>query len=122
MKLLIFSLLPALAFGQGLRISPATPVAAVGRSITITADRPVLFHLSGAGTLSVTKGQTTTYTAPAAIASSHTLAGCMTTPADSVFNVPIDRLPIHASSGSWTPFVANNGLSLSYAWGINIVD
>lgn len=121
MKLLILSLLPAFAIGQ-IRITPAAPVAAVGKSIGITADRPVTFRLSGAGALSVVKGSTVTYTAPAAIAATPTLAGCMTTPADSVFNTRVDGLPVHPGSGSWTPFVAANGLSFSFGWGINIVD
>jgi hypothetical protein len=121
-KIFLFTLLPAFTFGQAVQITPAAPVAAVGTSITITADRPVTFHLSGAGSISVTTGLTTTYKAPATITAPHTLAGCMTTPSDSVFNTRIDNLPVNANSGSWTPFAMSNGVSFAAGWGINVVD
>ncbi len=122
MKSILFSLLPVLAFGQGIRATPATPVAAVGNSITITADRPVIFHLSGSGAINATKGVTTTYTAPATMTAPHMIAGCMASPSDSIFNTRVDSLPVHPSSGSWTPFAMDNGVSFSFGWGINVVD
>ena len=122
MKLFICSLLPALAFSQ-IHITPAAPAAAVGKSISITADRPVVFSLSGAGAISATRGTTTTYTAPMTLASPPpTLAGCMATPGDSVFNTRVDSLPVNANSGSWTPFVTADGLNLAFTWGIIVVD
>lgn len=122
MKLFILSLLPAFAFGQAVHITPAAPVAAVGHSITITADRPVVFHLSGSGAISATKGLTTTYTAPASMSAPPTLAGCMTSPADSIFNTRVDNLPVNPNSGSWTPFAVAGGVNLYFGWGLNIVD
>ena len=121
MKLLILSLLPAFAFGQ-VHIIPAAPVAAARQQICITADRPVLFHLSGAGAINVARGTTTTYTAPANITAPATLDGCMTSPSDSVFNTRVDRLPVAQNSSSWTPFVTADGVRFSSGWTINLVN
>ena len=121
MKSILF-LLPVLAFGQNIRINPPSPVAAVGQTITITADRPVTFHLAGSGKITSVQGMAITYTAPVTIAGQHTVAGCMVTPSDSVFNTRIDRVPVNASSGSWTQFLTSDNVSFAFGWGINVVD
>lgn len=118
----LLSMLPALSFAQGINISPAAPVAAVGQQITISADRPVTFHLAGSGSLSTTTGTSTTYTAPATITPSNVIGGCPATPNDSVFNTRADSLPLNANSASWTPTALPSGVSLSFGWGINVVD
>ncbi len=97
-------------------------MAAEGHSLTITADRPVTFHLSGSGSLNVTKGTSTTYTAPATVAAPHTIGGCMAAPSDSVFNTRVDNLPVNAESNSWTSLALADSVSFYFGWGINVVD
>jgi hypothetical protein len=121
-QLFLSFFLPVLTFAQGIGVTPVAPVAAVGTSVTITADRPVLFRLTGSGSLSTTTGTNTTYTAPATMTASHAIGGCMAAPNDSVFNVRVDNLPLNTNSGSWTPMAIVNGVGLSFGWGINVVD
>ncbi|MBV9266048.1 MAG: hypothetical protein JO061_07765, partial [Acidobacteriaceae bacterium] len=115
--------MPAVLFAQGITVTPANPAASVGSSITISTDRPALFTLSGAGSISTSYGNSTVYSAPASITPQHVMNGCMVLPSDSVYNTRIDQLPVHASSASWTPWMTSSyGLLLSYQWGTNVID
>lgn len=52
-------------------------------------------------------------------------AGCLVAPDDSVFNTPIDNLPVHPNSAAWIAqslSIAPVGVSFGEAWGVNIVD
>ncbi len=120
MRYILF-ILPILAFGQSIHLTPANPVAAEGNTITISADRPVRFTLTGAGSLSVQNAQTVTYSAPVSLSHSHVLNGCMVTPADSVFNTRVDQIPVHANSAAWMPNLSASGVSITYQWGTNLV-
>ncbi|MBV9265010.1 MAG: choice-of-anchor D domain-containing protein, partial [Acidobacteriaceae bacterium] len=102
-------------------ISPANPAVVAGQSLTISADRPVTFQLSGAGALSSASANSVAYSAPASIGAQHSLSGCMVLPNDSVFNTRIDSLPIHSSSTQWTPWATQNGVFVLYSWGTTIV-
>lgn len=112
-----------LLLAQQINISPAAPVVSTDGSVTITADRPVQFSLTGYGSLGTKTSTSVVYQAPASgLYPQHLLAGCMVTPDDSVFNVAINNLPVDPQSASWTPFVFSNGAVLGFKWGINIVD
>ena len=95
MKLFICSLLPALAF-RFISLRPLQQRLSVKASV-LQPIRPEIFRLSGAGAISATRGTTTTYTAPAALAAPPpTLDGCMAAPGDSV--IPA----IRSSIPGWT--------------------
>lgn len=118
----ILLLLPIVVFGQSITLNPANPVATEGTSVTITADRPVTFQLTGAGSISVQNDHTITYTAPSKLTQTHVVSGCMAAPADSVFNTRIDSLPVSPNSAAWTPNLSTVGIAAIYQWGTNLVD
>lgn len=118
--LLLF--VPILAIGQAIQLTPANPVVNPQGAITISADRPVTYSLSGTGSLSVSDSKTVTYSAPASIRQSHVMNGCMVTPGDSIFNTRIDNLPVHSQSGAWTPNLSSIGLMFTPQWGTTLVD
>lgn len=122
MKRLFLFLIPGFVFAQGIVITPKAPVVAQEGSLTITADRPVVFNLSGTGWISNTTGTSTTYNAPATLQPVHTLNGCMVTPSDSVFNTRIDALPLASNSAAWAQAATSNPVSINYQWGTNDVD
>lgn len=117
----ILFLIPTLTLAAGIQINPANPSATQGQSITITANGPVNFKLSGAGSISNTSGTNTTYTAPSSLVAGHVLNGCMVLPSDAVFNTKITNLPVSAGSANEIPYIANNGINVGFQWGTNVV-
>lgn len=96
-----------------------------GQAITVTADKPTTWKLTGSGSIVSQSGNSVTYQAPASVASLDNIAGCEVLPLDSVFKARIDSLPVHASSAAWitqSEGVAYVGISIGQAWGVNIVD
>jgi hypothetical protein len=58
-------------------------------------------------------------------AAQHIYAGCLVAPDDSVFNTPINTLPVHANSAAWIAqslSVGSVGVSFGESWGVNLVD
>jgi hypothetical protein len=52
----------------------------------------------------------------------NTYAGCQIGANNSVFNTPIDQLPVHPKSAIWIANIARAPLTIGAAWGVNIVD
>lgn len=126
MKKLFLFLAPALVFSQSRQtiiVAPNQPVATAGSSITIAADRPVSFSLSGVGSIAPGPGpDAIVYTAPTTSAPQHVLHGCMVGPDDSIYNTRIDNLPVAANSDQWTAGTLLAPLAIDFAWGTNLVD
>ncbi len=52
----------------------------------------------------------------------NSFAGCQIGENSSVFNTPIDQLPVHAKSSVWISNIATAPLTIGPAWGVNVVD
>jgi hypothetical protein len=110
----------ATASGE-VQIQPTAAALGSAQTVTLTASQPVLWQLSGSGSLDRRLGTSVTYRAPARIGPQHTLAGCPVGPADSIFNVRIDHLPQASQAVSWLQPFQSTKLQLVYEWGENLV-
>ena len=99
----------------------------VGQSITITADRFSTWSLTpgSLGTITGQSGNTVIYAAPSSVPAQNVVAGCMVLPNDSVFNVPINNLPVSTNSSQWiaqTSSIGAVGITVGTSWTANVVD
>jgi len=107
---------------RALTLTPAAPTVAEGQRVTIKSDTPVTWSLSGVGSISTNADGSVTYAAPATIVPQHAMAGCMVFPNDSIFNTPIDSLPVNAKSATWVANLGTNSIGFEGAWGISLAD
>ena len=114
--------LVACTLAQAATVTPSATRAKVNESVSLTADRPVTWSLSGSGTLVVIDPQHARYTAPASIPAQHSYAGCLVAPNDSVFNSRVDSLPVHSLSAQWIAASTPLALSGSSTWGVSFAD
>ena len=120
-----FSLMSGIAcFGQGLVVTPNPAAVLQGKSLTFTSNQPVTWSLTNgsSGSLVANSSTMATYTAPNVIVPQGVSKGCQTTPSDSVFNTPINNLPVESRSASWIAAMNAKGLSIQPDFGTNIVD
>ena len=52
----------------------------------------------------------------------NTFAGCQIGVNNSIFNTPIDQLPVHPKSAVWISNIATLPLTIGPTWGVNVVD
>ena len=58
-------------------------------------------------------------------AAQNAYAGCLVAPDDSVFNTPVDTLPVHVNSAEWISqslAIGSVGVSFGGSWDVNLVD
>jgi hypothetical protein len=94
---------------------------------TLTANQTVNLAVSGVGALSCTSNCTSSvYTAPTHVAVQHQRGGCPVQPADSIFNTPVNGLPVNTSSAAWLASMAANepgqGIVITPVFGLNVID
>src|SRR5579884_374105 len=100
----------ALTVGGAVTVTPNAAAVAENQQITFTANAPVLWQLDGVGAINTKVGTSTSYKAPAKIATQHALAGCPVLPADSIFNTRIENLPVLRQSSNWLQVIGDSGL------------
>jgi hypothetical protein len=49
-------------------------------------------------------------------------AGCQIGENNSIFNTPVDQLPVHPKSSAWIANIGTAPLTIGPAWGVNVVD
>ncbi len=107
---------------SGPAITPANPSVTPGGSVTLTASAPVTWTLSGSGTLSNQTSTSVTYTAPSSVVPQNQILGCPVLPNDSVFNTPVDSLPVDANSAAMIAAQNSAALSIQPSWGTSYAD
>ncbi len=108
---------------SGPTITPASPAVTPGNSITLTSSSSVTWSLAGVGTLSNQTANSVTYTAPASVVPQNTMLGCPVLPNDTVFNTPINNLPLDPNSNAMIA-AQSAGVPLAFqpSWGISYAD
>ena len=107
---------------SGPTLTPANPAVTPGKSITLTSSTPVTWTLTGVGTLSNQTSTTVTYTAPSSVVPQNQMLGCPVLPNDTVFNTPINNLPVDANSAAMIASQTSAPLSFQPSWGISYAD
>jgi hypothetical protein len=113
---------PAVALASGPTLTPANPSVTPGNSITLTSSTPVTWSLSGVGTLSNQTSTSVTYTAPSSVVAQNQLLGCPVLPNDTVFNTPINNLPLDPNSSAMIAAQSSALLSIQPSWGTSYAD
>jgi hypothetical protein len=113
---------PASALASGPTLTPANPVVTPGNSITLTSSTPVTWSLNGVGTLSNQTSTSVTYTAPSSVVAQNQLLGCPVLPNDTVFNTPVDSLPLDPNSSAMIAAQSSATLALQPSWGTSFAD
>jgi hypothetical protein len=103
-------------------LSPANPSVAAGQSITLTSSVPVIWSLSGKGSLSAQTKTTVVYTAPPSVIPQSAILGCPVMPNDSIFNTRADALPTNTQNANWLAHMSTVPLSFAPSWGITYAD
>jgi hypothetical protein len=105
-----------------LTLTASAPGVAAAQKLSITSNQPATFTLSGPGLCTgcgVAGVYSVVYTAPPSVQPQSTMLGCPVAPNDSVFNTPVDSLPVHAKNSMWLN--GSSGLPFSFqpSWGIS---
>ncbi len=107
---------------------PAGLTTTEGSPLTVTSDRAVTWSLQAGslGTLQVISPTKAVFTPPSSgVRANNSIAGCPVLPNDSVYNTPIDKLPVHSSSAAWvgeSHAIGAVGVTFVDPWGVNLVD
>jgi hypothetical protein len=107
---------------SGPTLTPAAPTATPGNSIQLTSSSPVTWTLTGVGTLSNQTATSVTYTAPASVVPQNQLLGCPVLPNDSVFNTPVNNLPLDPNSNAMIAAQSLVQLAFEPSWGVSYAD
>ena len=92
----LLTLVGSTSYGQTLSVTPSSSAVFEGGTVQFTSNKPVNWSMAtgSAGTLAVNSSTSATFTAPAEYLPNNVLAGCQTTPNDTVWNTRIDNLPV----------------------------
>ena len=80
------------------------------------------WSLTGVGSLSNQTPTSVTYTAPASVVPQNQMLGCQVLPNDTVFNTPVDSLPVDSNSANMIASQSTVQLSFEPSWGISYAD
>ena len=107
---------------SGPGLTPTNPAVTPGNSIILTSASPVTWALSGVGTLTNQTTTSVTYTAPASVVAQNQMLGCPVLPNDTIFNTPIDNLPLDPNSSAMIAAQSHIAFSIQPSWGISYAD
>src|SRR5215831_11872423 len=106
-------------------LTPGTATIRPGGTQVLTASPSATFSLSGAGSISPGSGTSTTYTAPANLTPGGTLHGCPLFPANNVFNLRVDSLPLMSNNAAMMAYIVGQSTTSGFGFSpepINLVD
>jgi hypothetical protein len=103
-------------------LSPANPAVTPGNSISFTSTGSVTWSLQGVGTLSGQTSNSVVYTAPPSVVPQNQMLGCQVLPDDTVFNTPVNSLPLDPNSAAMISTQSPVPLSFEPSWGISYAD